>query len=81
MMEVIIKVPDDLGLTDRELRMNLAAKLFDQGLISSGQGAAMVGISKTEFIRQIGRYGVSLFQYTADEMLEDLQHGAPNRHK
>jgi predicted HTH domain antitoxin len=53
--------------------MNLAAKLFDRGLISSGQAATIVGISKKAFIEIVGQYGVSIFQYDEDELAEELK--------
>jgi len=71
-MGVHIKVPESLGLSEFEIGMNLAAKLFDRGLISSGQGAEMVGLSKQAFIKLLGKYEVSIFQYDMEEVLEDL---------
>jgi len=71
-MSVNINVPEGLMLSEFELSMNLAAKLFDRGLISSGQGAEMVGLSKHDFIRLLGKYEVSLFQYDMDEILQDV---------
>lgn len=71
-MTLHVKLPDTLVLTDFELLMNLAAKLFDNGLISSGQAAEMVGISKRTFIEIIGRYGVSIFQYDEEELINEL---------
>lgn len=71
-MGVHINVPEGLMLSDFELSMNLAAKLFDRGLITSGQGAEMVGLSKRDFIRLLGKYEVSIFQYDMDEILRDV---------
>ena len=72
-MGIMIEVPENLGLSDEELKMLFAAKLFDQGLITSGQGADMVGIPKRDFILQLGKYQVSIFQYDEDELLEDIK--------
>ena len=55
-----------------EVAMNLAAKLFDRGLVSSGQAAQIVGISKKAFIEIVGAYGVSIFQYDEEELLDEL---------
>lgn len=41
-----IELPPDVDLTESELKMILAAKLFDLGELSSGQAAIMAGISK-----------------------------------
>ena len=42
------------------------------GLISSGQGAEMVGISKHTFIELLGKYQVSIFGYDVGEIEEEL---------
>ncbi|MEM6378752.1 MAG: UPF0175 family protein, partial [Bacteroidota bacterium] len=59
-MTIKLNIPNELGLSKFDLVMNLAAKLFDRGLISSGQAAQMVGISKKTFIEIVGNYGVSI---------------------
>ncbi len=33
----------------------------------------MVGLSKRDFIKLLGKYEVSVFQYSMDEVLEDLE--------
>jgi hypothetical protein len=38
-MSIQIDLPDSLDLTEFELKMHLAARLFDKGVITSGQGA------------------------------------------
>ena len=53
--------------------MILAAKLFEMGELSSGQASKMVGITRREFLESVGKYGVSIFQYDADELEEDLK--------
>ncbi|MEI6410412.1 MAG: UPF0175 family protein [Bacteroidota bacterium] len=49
-MSIQVDLPEGLKISNFELSMLLAVKLFDEGLISSGQGAAMVGLSKQAFI-------------------------------
>lgn len=71
-MSIEINLPEGLKISQFELSMLLAAKLFDEGLITSGQGAAMVGLSKRAFIEMLGKYKVSVFQYDIDEIEEDV---------
>lgn len=71
-MSVNIKLPDGLQISEFELSMLLASKLFESGLISSGQGAEMVGLSKRAFIEMLGKYEVSVFGYDFDELEEEL---------
>ena len=67
-----IQVPDTVQLSEFELTMNVAALLFERGILSSGQAAEMVGLSKKSFLEVVGKYGVSIFQYGEDELLEEL---------
>ncbi len=72
-MTLQLDVPKGLELSEFDIIMNLAAKLFDRGLVSSGQAAKMVGISKRTFIEIVGNYGVSIFQYDEDEFEKELE--------
>jgi predicted HTH domain antitoxin len=36
-------------------------KLYEQGLIGSGKGASLLGISRREFLDLVGTYNVSIF--------------------
>ena len=68
-----LKLPDSVELSDFDIKMTLAAKLYEDGTLSGGQAADLVGISKRSFLEQLGKYGVSIFGYTADELREDLE--------
>ncbi len=67
---VTIKLPKRLDLSEFEIGMLLASRLYESGKITSGQGAEMVGLSKKAFIELLGKYNVSVFGYSLDE--EDL---------
>ena len=73
MQEITLKLPNTFDTSDWELKMILAAKMFEMGKLSSGQAAEMVGISKRAFLELVGKFNVSIFGYTADELLEDLR--------
>lgn len=70
---VELNLPESVTLSDDELKLILAAKLFDLGELSSGQAAKMAGITRREFLESVGKYGVSIFQYDAEEFKEDLE--------
>ena len=72
MSEITVQLPDSLNMNDFELKMIIASKLFEDGKLSSGQAAEMVGISKRSFVELIGKYNVSLFGYDYEELEEDL---------
>ena len=52
--------------------MVLAAKLYERGILSAGQAAEMVGLSKRAFVELLSKYGVSVFGY---ETLEEMEAG------
>ncbi len=63
MKTLSLQLPDEVN--EKELKMAVAAILFEKGILSSGQAAALVGITKREFIETVGLYGVSVFGETA----------------
>ncbi len=71
-MSIHLQLPEGLKVSQFELSMLFAAKLFEEGLITSGQGAEMVGLSRQAFIEVLGKYKVSIFQYDIDEIEEDI---------
>ncbi|MEQ9438531.1 MAG: UPF0175 family protein [Cyclobacteriaceae bacterium] len=73
MNTVTIKVPASLQMTSFDIEMLVATKLFEDGKLSSGQAAEMVGLSKKTFIELLGKYGVSVFGYDFEELESDLK--------
>ena len=79
MRTMTIELPDHVSDVDeKEVRMIVAAKLFEQGKLSSGRTAEVAGITKREFIETVGKYGVSIFgQLTIEEVLQDMKNAEP----
>ncbi|MEZ4827800.1 MAG: UPF0175 family protein [Bacteroidia bacterium] len=73
MTTITLNIPENLHLTSFEISMLIATRLFEQGRLSSGQCAQMVGISKRTFLELLGKYGVSVFGYDFEELEEDLR--------
>lgn len=59
----------------KELRLAAAAKLYEVGRVSQEVGAAIAGLSRTEFMLAIGALGVSPFQDTPESLVEELSRG------
>lgn len=74
MRQLVIDIPENVPLSDFDLRMTLAAHLYDVGKLSSGQAAQVVGLSKRAFVELLGVYGVSIFGYGFEEIESDLKH-------
>lgn len=66
MKTLTLTVPDSVDELD--VKMQLAAQLFGRGIMSSGQAADLAGISKSAFLENVGKYGVSIF----GERVEDI---------
>lgn len=50
----------------------VAAKLYEDGLVSAGQASEMAGLSKRTFVEILGKYGVSLFSQSVDDLNKDI---------
>ena len=64
--------PDDFA---REMRLAAAVKWYELKLLSQERAAGVAGLSRTEFLDALGRFGVSPFQYGPDEMIEEADRG------
>ncbi len=77
MKTLTLNIPDSVNEID--VKMQLAAQLFEKGILSSeyrnGQAADMAGITKREFLENVGKYGVSIF----GESIEDLEKTIGNK--
>ncbi|MGI8634188.1 MAG: UPF0175 family protein [Segetibacter sp.] len=76
MKTITLNLPESVDLDDKEAAMLLAAKLYEQGKISSGQGAEIAGFTKRTFIELLGRYNVSIFNYDPSELERDIKNAA-----
>ena len=73
MKTLTFNVPDSFDLDDKEVAMLLATKLYEQGKLSLGQAAELVGLSKRTFAELLGRYNVSIFNYPASDLARDVK--------
>ena len=68
MKTLTINLPDSVDMEDSEVVMLLAAKLYEQGKLSLAQAAELVGLKKRAFAELLGKYGVSIFNYSASDL-------------
>jgi len=73
MYELKVKLPGTLEMSEWEVNMIVASKLYELGKLSSGQATEMAGLSKRTFIEMLGKFNVSVFGYTAEELRQDLK--------
>lgn len=70
-------LPEALGKTteefEQEMRFLVAARLYELGRISSGRAADLAGVTRVDFLANIGRYRVSAFNYSLEELTREIQ--------
>lgn len=70
--ETLISLKTDAESFARDLKLLAAVKLFELGKLSSGRAAQLAGLSRVEFLLMLGRYGVSPFHMTEEELQQDI---------
>lgn len=70
--EVLISLKESSETMARELGILAAVKLFELGKLSSGRAAQLAGMSRVEFLTSLGKYQVSPFPLTAEELKRDV---------
>jgi len=69
-----INMPDRTDLDPKDMARFLAAKLYESGRLTLSQAAQMVGIRTVDFAEVLSQYGVSLFNYPASDIANDVAH-------
>ncbi|MEO8088570.1 MAG: UPF0175 family protein [Bacteroidota bacterium] len=73
MRTLTFNIPDSLDLDAKEVGMIVATRLYEQGKLSLGQAAELVGLSKRTFTELLGKYNVSVFNYPASDLSRDVK--------
>lgn len=72
MKTIILNLPDNLELDEKEAKTMLAAKLYEKRSLSLGQAAELAGYTKRTFMELLGNYGVSVFNYSAEDFEKEF---------
>ena len=59
----------------QELRLAAAVKWYELKLVSQQRAAEIAGLSRREFLDALARFGVTPFQYDADQIVREAQGG------
>jgi predicted HTH domain antitoxin len=68
-----LKFPDNIQQSDEELKTLIAAKLYENGVLTAGQGAELAGLTKRTFLEKLGHYHVSVFSDSVADLKADMQ--------
>ncbi len=72
-MKVVLNIPENINSKTFDVSVYIASKMYEDGILSSGQAAEMAGLSKRTFIEILGKYGVSLFSQSTDDLKKDIE--------
>ena len=74
---VMLAVPLAAGLDAREVRLELAARLYDHAQISLGVAARIAGVPYSEMIDQLGRRDIAVIRLEPGELERELAEFGP----
>lgn len=72
-MKVTFNLPGSINFKTFDLSIYVASKMYEDGLLSSGQAAEMIGLSKRAFLEILGKHGVSIFSNSIDDLNKDIE--------
>jgi predicted HTH domain antitoxin len=73
MRTISINLPDFIDLNEKEIKLLIATKLYEEGKLSLGEAAQLAELSKRAFIEILGRFDNSLFNYNDEELRNDVK--------
>ena len=73
MKSITLNFPETLELDNMEVAMLVASRLYEQGKLSLGQAAKIVGLSKRTFAELLAHYNVSIFNFPASDLSRDVK--------
>jgi len=67
-----LRVTLPCSLSEDEAKLLLAVKLYEVSKVSLGQAAKLAGFSKRTFMEVLGRYHISIFDYSPDDLRQEI---------
>lgn len=72
MRKITLNLPDSVDLDSNDIAMLVAVRLYEEGRLSLGQAAEVVGLTKRAFVEVLGNFGGSIFNYPASDIVNDV---------
>jgi len=73
MKTISINLPDFIDLNEKEIKLLIATKLYEEAKLSLGEAAQLAELSERAFIEILGRFDISIFNYNAEELRNDVK--------
>jgi predicted HTH domain antitoxin len=68
-----LQIEQPLEISEDEVRLLLAIKLYELGRLTLGQSAKLAGYSKRAFIELLGKYRAPVVAYSPEELREEVE--------
>ncbi len=80
-VELMLELPQDVFSALRqepkqflhEMRLAAAVKWYEMEQVSQSKAAEIAGVSRSEFLTALARFGVTPFQVSADELVREVE--------
>ncbi|MBI2967277.1 MAG: UPF0175 family protein [Bacteroidetes bacterium] len=73
MKTIQLSLPDSVDMPGYEVKMFLAAKLYEAGKLSLGQAAKIAGISIRTFAEILDKFMMPYFNYSSSDLKTDFE--------
>ena len=72
MKTLTLNVPESLDFDNKDIAMLVSTQLYKEGKLSLGQAAEVAGLTKRTFAELLGTYNVSIFNFPASDLSNDV---------
>jgi predicted HTH domain antitoxin len=74
-MKITLDIDDKFNTqySEHDLKMFAAVGLYEKGIMCTSDLARAVGMSRADFILEMGKYGESIFDMSEDEINRDIE--------
>jgi len=73
---MVLNIDDDLlkrlAVTEEDVRIEVFARLFDQGKLSFGEAAELAGVTQERMTEEIAMRGIPRYRYTEETFARDV---------
>ena len=72
-MQITLNIPDQENLSEKDIKILFAGMMHRDGFLSLGKAAKVAEMGKREFMEVIGNYDFSIFNYSPEELKNEMK--------